>query len=148
MLELLCLKSEMARVGFCLCSWLLLMINMRWNQLISYITSSWWAYLIINSMSQILRIMQLRSAKYLLVANLRCTGNLMPCTHFKVKRLKTAEFNYSQVHWRILGLRYMSHYVSSSPANVPTLENSWSMLQVSLCQLQYCEFANAIEPNC
>jgi len=122
MLELLCLKSEMARVGFCWHSWLLLKSNMRWHQLIRYITSSQLAYLMVNVMSQILKMMWWMSSNHSSVANLKRTGNLRPNMHFEVIGLK----NHNSTTFR---------YTSESPSYVMSLVRTDQALEICQSQL-------------
>jgi hypothetical protein len=74
--------------GFHWHSWFLTMKNMRWSQLISYITCSRLANLMMNGIIRILSMMQQRASNHWSVANLWCTGSLRPRTHFEVKAME------------------------------------------------------------
>jgi len=119
MLELLCLKSEIARVGFLSHYWLLLTTNRRWSQLINNTTSSLLAYLMINGICWILRIIQWMALNHSSVAILRCTGSLRPKTLFTINRVQGAFFNNFHVHWEIVGIYHESCKDGSSTAYLP-----------------------------
>jgi len=68
------------------------MMNIRWIQLISYITCSRLANLTTNGISWIFSMKQQWASNHLSHANLWCTRRLRPCMHFEVKALEKTIF--------------------------------------------------------
>jgi hypothetical protein len=87
MLELLCLLSEMGRARFHMSSCLLLMTNMWWGQLISYIACSGLIYTMYYSFSWIFRMMQPRASSHLLAVDMRFRKSRTAHTRINIKEM-------------------------------------------------------------
>ena len=100
-------------------SWLLIMMTMRWSQLISDNTCSQLGNLTINGIMWSLSTIQHRALNGLCVGKFCYGGSRWSHMHFEVKPMKTTWFNHFRVNQGILGMWNESRDYKSSTSHLP-----------------------------